>query len=90
MNQNNPEQLDHDSKVKWHCRRGTLELDVLLNRYYDSAYPTADDEEKSLFLRLLEMQDPELLPFLMGTKVPEQQDLAALVNKIRSIPPDHT
>ena len=82
--------MDNYSKVKWHCRRGTLELDVMLNTYFDSTYRTADVEEKGLFLQLLDMQDPELLSYFMGTKKPVTEGLAALVKKIRSISPVNT
>ena len=48
------------AKLRWQCRRGTKELDLLLQRYLDSGYLLADDEEKALFVELLELEDDEL------------------------------
>jgi antitoxin CptB len=74
------------SKLKWRCRRGTLELDLLLTRYLESAYPQADEIEKQHFQKLLDLQDPEILSYLMGNRLPEPEWLAAIVTKIRALP----
>ena len=74
------------SKLKWRCRRGTLELDLLLTRYLESAYPQADEIEKQHFQKLLDLQDPEILSYLMGNCLPEPEWLAAIVKKIRALP----
>lgn len=49
------------SKLKWQCRRGSLELDLLLLHYLDTAYSHADNEEKARFSELLKLDDDELL-----------------------------
>jgi antitoxin CptB len=49
------------SKLKWQCRRGSLELDLLLQHYLDTAYLQADSEEKARFVELLKLDDDELL-----------------------------
>ena len=52
-------------RLKWQCRRGMLELDVLLNRYLEERYSDLDDEHKLHFQRLLTVEDPELYAYLM-------------------------
>ena len=74
------------SKLKWRCRRGTLELDILLTRYLESAYLQADDPEKQYFIKLLDLQDPEIISYLMGNRLPEPEWLDAIVKKIRALP----
>ena len=54
------------ARLRWQCRRGTKELDLLLQRYLETGYLVADDEEKALFVELLELEDDELLAVLMG------------------------
>jgi antitoxin CptB len=54
------------AKLRWQCRRGTKELDLLLQRYLETGYLVADDEEKALFVDLLKLEDDELLGVLMG------------------------
>lgn len=74
------------NKLRWRCRRGTLELDLLLIRYLENAYQAAELEEKQAFLQLLELEDTELMHYLMGEKVSEVAGLAKLITKIRALP----
>lgn len=73
------------NKLKWRCRRGTLELDIMLLRYLDQRYPRADRDEQAAFLQLLALEDSELLHHLMGNTLPESETLAKLVRKIRTL-----
>ncbi|MDO9424425.1 MAG: succinate dehydrogenase assembly factor 2 [Methylobacter sp.] len=58
--------MDELARLKWQCRRGTKELDFLLNRYLETGYLVADEAERSLFIELLELEDDELMGILMG------------------------
>jgi antitoxin CptB len=71
------------ARLRWQCRRGTKELDLLLQRYLDTRYLPADGEEKVLFIKLLELEDDELLAVLMGELEVEAGELKFLVEKIR-------
>jgi len=37
--------MDDPARLKWQCRRGTKELDFLLNRYLETGYLAADQGE---------------------------------------------
>jgi antitoxin CptB len=74
------------NKLRWRCRRGTLELDLMLIRYLENRYLSADSREQQSFLRLLELEDSELIRYLMGEVVPENTELAGLVSRIRMFP----
>lgn len=76
------------NRLRWRCRRGTLELDLMLTRYLVKRYQLADDNERQTFLRLLELEDSELMSYLMGEQVPMAIELAGLVAEIRSLPSD--
>jgi antitoxin CptB len=71
------------AKLKWQCRRGTKELDFLLNRYLETGYLVADQQESKLFAALLELEDDELAGVLLGDT--EAGEMVFLVNKIRHI-----
>ncbi|MDD1638308.1 MAG: succinate dehydrogenase assembly factor 2 [Methylococcaceae bacterium] len=71
------------ARLRWQCRRGTKELDLLLQRYLETRYLPADGEEKALFIKLLELEDDELLAVLMGDLEVEAGELKLLVEKIR-------
>ncbi|MEI6068694.1 MAG: succinate dehydrogenase assembly factor 2 [Methylococcaceae bacterium] len=72
------------ARLSWQCRRGTKELDFLLLRYLESGYLLADEEEKALFVELLELEDDELIGILLGDLIVEAGALKALVGKIRA------
>jgi antitoxin CptB len=77
--------MDALNKLRWQCRRGTLELDIMLEHYLEAGYPTADEREKSAFVELLALEDSELLPYLMGDRLPVAENLADMVKTIRNL-----
>lgn len=56
------------AKLKWQCRRGMKELDLLLENYLATDYVLADVAEKTRFAELLRLEDDELLLVLMQDK----------------------
>lgn len=76
--------MNEVSRLRWHCRRGMKELDVLLERYLERRYPTAPEAERAAFRRLLEFQDPALWACLSGREEPADRDLSDVVRRIRS------
>lgn len=47
-------------KLQWHCRRGLLELDILLNQFLSDTYSTLKDVDRHAFANLVALDDPEL------------------------------
>ena len=73
---------NNKARLKWACRRGMLELDVLFMPFVDEAYDDLSDDDKQLFERLLECQDPELFAWFMGHEECEDQELNRMVQFI--------
>lgn len=71
-------------RLRWRCRRGMKELDVVLERWLAQSYPTADAGRREVFQRLLDEQDPQLVAWLFGQERPADRDVAALVEEIAS------
>jgi len=69
-------------RLRWQCRRGMKELDVVLERWLAGRYPDASAEERSAFRRLLDAQDPQLVAWLFGRERPSDPGVAALVDEI--------
>ena len=69
-------------RLRWACRRGMLELDVLFMPFVEEAYDDLSDQNKATFERLLEGQDPELFAWFMGHEICEDQELNAMVQLI--------
>ncbi len=74
------------AKLNWQCRRGTLELDRLLQGYLDTAYATATPAEQSLFKSLLAQEDSILLATLLGDQKPSAA-LQPIIDKIKLTEP---
>ena len=70
-------------QLRWRCRRGMKELDILLERYVDRDWPSAPPEERAAFLGLLEVQDPLIYAYCLGS-TPAPDHLMALVARITS------
>jgi antitoxin CptB len=75
--------VDNIPKLKWACRRGMLELDVLLGNFLKEGYLQLSLEEKKLFIELLTCADPVLFTWLMGHETPVDEGLARITEMIR-------
>lgn len=62
------------------------ELDRLLERYLETAYADADDEEKAAFRQVLTLADPELNSYLLQREVPDSGPIAHVIQHILSLP----
>ena len=74
------------ARLRWKCRRGMKELDLLLVGYLDSRYTAADAVEQGAFRELLDMQDPELFAFVTGRERPATEELRRVVDALRRTP----
>jgi antitoxin CptB len=63
-------------KLKWHCRRGMKELDVLLTQYLEQNYDKASKIEQQAFENLLKLSDNDLYALLILKKI----DTISIVN----------
>ncbi len=54
------------AQLRWRCRRGMRELDVLLERYLTACWPVAGAAERQAFAELLELSDPDLAGLCLG------------------------
>ncbi len=77
--------LERD-RLYWHCRRGMLELDLLLQEYLSALYDSISDAEKRAFAALLDYPDAVLFDLLMGRSVTADKELAHVIEKIRTTP----
>lgn len=71
-------------RVRWHCRRGLLELDLILARFMDRHYESLDGEGRALFRELLESSDNDLLDWALGRGVPAEPRYQRVVELLRA------
>jgi len=72
------------SRLRWRCRRGMRELDVVMLYYLDHHYVGAGASHQAAFRELVEMQDPDILDFLTGRTEPDDEVLCDVLEQIRS------
>jgi len=72
-------------KLRWRCRRGMKELDLLTLGYLERHYLTAPAEEQQAFAALLELQDPLLMSYMVGRETPADATMARVVGVMRKL-----
>ena len=77
-------EINTASQLRWRCRRGMLELDLLLNNFVEMEYNKLTEVEAVLFSALLDYQDQALLDLLLGKDVSTDVAITGLVDRIRS------
>ena len=70
------------NRLRWRSRRGLLELDLLLLPFYDEMYSELEADQQQTFVDMLEEDDPDLLMWFSRKAVPENNQMAALVEII--------
>lgn len=73
------------SRLRWLCRRGMKELDVVTTQYLETRYEIASDVEKDCFKQLLDMQDPDLYALLLGQEICPNSNIQKLVVSLRML-----
>ena len=68
-------------RLRWRCRRGMKELDVLLTRYVEERFAAAPAAERQAFESLLDDQDPLIYAYCMGQS-PVPAHLESLIRSI--------
>ena len=71
-------------RIKWHCRRGLLELDLLLERFVARHLDTLNLHQTEVFKELLAYEDNDLLDMVMGRAEPVNESLSAVLEMMRA------
>lgn len=72
-------------RMRWRCRRGLLELDIVLGRFVERHYATLDEDERQAFDALLDMPDNPLWDMIAGKMDAAPGGQQALLEKIRAV-----
>ncbi|MEE4638836.1 MAG: succinate dehydrogenase assembly factor 2 [Wenzhouxiangella sp.] len=59
------------------------ELDTLLTRWLEQRWPSAGQQRRDAFERLLQSEDDQLWDWLLGRSRPDSIDLAEIVDDVR-------
>ncbi len=72
------------SKLRWHCRRGVKELDVVLSNYLEKHYLNSSQESQMAFKELLQLEDPYLMSLVMNYDHIDDQHKNVVLNKMKN------
>ena len=72
-------------RIRWRCRRGLLELDIILGRFLDQELDALSPAEQDAFKALLELSDNDLWDLVSGRSEPDDGPQAGLVRRLRGL-----
>ncbi|MGB2832049.1 MAG: succinate dehydrogenase assembly factor 2 [Methylotenera sp.] len=73
-------------RLTWRCRRGMLELDIVLQRFVQEEFNVLNLNELRVFDAMLELPDNDFWDLINGTKESqEDEQMAAMITKIKSV-----
>lgn len=73
----------NDSRLRWRCRRGMLELDLILRDFLDRGYNHLNMQQKNLLDQMLDYPDQLLFDLFLGHMNSSDKEISQLVTYIR-------
>ena len=70
------------NRMRWACRRGMLELDLVLEPFVNALYAELDERDRQRFQQLMICEDQDLFTWFMQREKPDDKELQAIVSKI--------
>ncbi len=72
------------ARLKWRCRRGMLENDLILARFLEARGEAMSEADTAALDRLLDLADNDLWDLLSGRNEPADPSLAPLLRQLRT------
>ena len=70
-------------RIRWHSRRGMLELDLILVPFADQHFESLSEIDQDRYVKLLASEDQDLLSWLLEHTAPSDPDILSIVQLIR-------
>ena len=71
-------------RIRWRCRRGLLELDLILKGFLENHFDRLDARQRDLFIELLDESDNDLLDWALGRGKPFDPRYLPVVELLRA------
>ncbi len=75
------------SRLRWRCRRGIKEMDLILQGCLEQNYPTLSAQQKTLFDQILDETDLDILDWILGRAQPDNAEYEELIQLFRQLKP---
>jgi antitoxin CptB len=76
-----------EPQLRWRCRRGIKEMDLLLEKFLDDVYPQLKPEEKKDFELFLNEADLDIYAWITGKSRPENPLYRKFITHLQQIKP---
>lgn len=70
-------------QIRWGCRRGMLELDILLGPFFDKYFSNLNDQQQKTFEALLLEHDADLYNWFIGVAEPADKNFKLMIKMIK-------
>ena len=71
-------------RIRWQCRRGLLELDLVLAAFLERHLERLDAQQMEIFTELLDRSDNDLLDLVMGWAEPADPRCVPVLELMRA------
>ncbi len=75
------------NRLKWHCRRALLELDLVFDRFWERYEDSLDEQGETVLEGLLELEDHDLWALVCGRETTDDQRQAEMIERLREVSP---
>ena len=76
--------MNDEARLRWRCRRGTREMDLLLESFLDEYYARLSDDQQGAFARLLEESDMDIFNWVTGRSRPENREYLEIITTLQN------
>ena len=73
------------NRLRWRCRRGMLENDLILTRFLDSRGNQITEAELAALESILQLNDNDLWEVLSGRQEPADEAVIPLLERLRAM-----
>lgn len=80
--------MSTESRLRWRCRRGIKEMDLLLETFLNDVYPQLNKTEQQSFERFLDEMDLDMLSWITGKTQSGEPAYEKFIIRLRQIRPD--
>ena len=72
-------------RLRWHCRRALLELDLMFERFWARGGDDIDADSQTALERLVAMEDHDLWDLVSGRCETDDPQLKSMIERLRRV-----
>lgn len=75
------------NRLKWHCRRALLELDLVFERFWERYPDGLGAQDEAVLEALLELEDHDLWALVSGREKADDSRWGEMIERLREVSP---